>query len=109
MKSVIISVVKGSIFIDILLCKKNNNKKTNKPKKQQRFDKLIYSINTIIKHLTACKISVGLSFLNWNVFFYRVPDLMLPPLIQRYDKNHFIFDPLQNPKTRDWNFTGWYM
>ena len=57
-------------------------------------------------HLTACKIYVCLSFLKWNDFlsylwinvemiFYRISELMLPTLIQRYDKNHFIFDPVQ--------------
>ena len=33
----------------------------------ERFDKLIYGINTI-NHLTACKISVCLLFLKWNDF-----------------------------------------
>ena len=45
-------------------------------------------------HLTACKISVSLSFFEldkkWNDF-YRISELMLPTLIQRHDKNHFIF------------------
>ena len=27
--------------------------------------------------------------------FYRISELMLATLIQRYDKNHFIFDPVQ--------------
>ena len=54
---------------------------------QERFNKLIYVINTrdiyvIHKmwHLTACKISVGLSFLNWiknDMTFYRVPESLL--------------------------------
>ena len=42
--------------------------------------------------LTACKISVSLSFLNWiktEMIFYRISELMLATLIQRYDKNHF--------------------
>ena len=30
---------------------------------------------------------------------------MLATLIQRYDKNHFIFDPVQEQET-NWNFTG---
>ena len=58
-------------------------------------------------HLTACKISVNLSFLNWIknemdfyfffliflflFFFNLISELMLPTLIQRYDKNYFIF------------------
>ena len=40
-------------------------------------------------HLTACKISDSLSFLNWiknEVIFYRISELMLATLIQRYDK-----------------------
>ena len=32
------------------------------------------------------------------MIFYRISKLILPAFIQRYDKNHFIFDPLQ--KTR---------
>ena len=44
--------------------------------------------------LTACKISVSLSFLNWvnyEMIFYRISEVMLATLIQRYDKkNHFI-------------------
>ena len=41
-------------------------------------------------HLTACKISVTLSFLN-EMIFYRICELMLPKLIQRYDKKLFHF------------------
>ena len=60
-------------------------------------------------HLTACKISVSLSFLNWIknemiffffFFFLRISELMLATLIERCDKNHFIFDPVQNRETR---------
>ena len=58
-------------------------------------------------HLTACKISVSLSFLKWNDF-YRIFELMLPILIQRYDKTHFIFDPVQKLET-NWNVTGYQM
>ena len=40
------------------------------------------------------------------MMFYRIFELMLPTLIQGYDKkNHFIFDPGQKQKT-NWNFTG---
>ena len=45
-------------------------------------------------HLTACKFSVSLSFLNWiknEMIFYRISELMLATLIQRYDKNSFHF------------------
>ena len=48
--------------------------------------------------LTACKISVSLSFLKWNDFC-RISELMLPKLIQRYDKNNFSFDPVQKRET----------
>ena len=59
-------------------------------------------------HLTACKISVSLSFLYWiknEMIFYRTSELMLAILIQRYGKNHFIFYPVQERET-NWNFTG---
>ena len=60
---------------------------------QERFNKLIYGINTIIKmwHLSAYKISVSLLFLKWNDFFYIISELMLPTLIQRYHKKSFHF------------------
>ena len=52
----------------------------------------MYSINKIIKmwHLTACKISGSLSFLNWiknemNTI-YRISEIMLATLIQKYYK-----------------------
>ena len=44
--------------------------------------------------LTACKISVCFSFLNWiknEMIFYRISKLMLPTLIERYDKKSFHF------------------
>ena len=53
---------------------------------QERFNKLW--------HLKACKISVSLSFFNWiknKMIFNRISEVMLPALIQRYAKNHFIF------------------
>ena len=37
-----------------------------------------------------------------EIQFYQ---LMLATLIQRYDKNHFIFGPVQERET-NWNFTG---
>ena len=64
---------------------------------QERFNELIYGINTIIKYST-CKILVSLSFLKRNDF-YRIFELMLPTLIQKYDKSHFIFDPVQTRET----------
>ena len=50
-------------------------------------------------HLTACKILVSLSILNWienkmiilSYLWINVAKNEI--LIQRYDKNHFIFDP----------------
>ena len=45
-------------------------------------------------HLTAYKISVSLLFLNWikiEIIFYRISELMLATLIQRYDKKTFHF------------------
>ena len=53
-------------------------------------------------HLTACKISVSLWFLNWiknEMIVYRIPELMLAILIQAYDKNHIVFDPVQERET----------
>ena len=46
-----------------------------------------------MRPLTACKISVSLWFLNWDkneMIFYRISELMLPTLIQRYDKKKII-------------------
>ena len=39
-------------------------------------------------HLTACKISLSLSFLNWiknKMLFYRISELMLPTFYDRID------------------------
>ena len=48
------------------------------------------------------KISVSVSFLNCikiEKIFYRISELMLVTLIQRYDKkNHFIFDPFKKKR-----------
>ena len=54
-------------------------------------------------HLTACKISVSLSCLNWSkikLIFYSISELMLPTLIEGQEKNSFYFWPIS--KTRDW-------
>ena len=60
-------------------------------------------------HLTGCKISNCLLFLKWNDF-YHISELMLPTLIQGYDKNLFIFDPVQNERLLGTlNFTGCQM
>ena len=45
-------------------------------------------------HLTACKISVRFSFLNWIKKcneFYRISELMLVTLIQKYNKKIISF------------------
>ena len=45
-------------------------------------------------HLTTCKISVNLSFLNWvrnEMSFYCISELKLATFIQRYDKKSFPF------------------
>ena len=45
-------------------------------------------------HLTAFKIPVSLSFLNWiknEMIFFILTDLMFAILIQRFDKYHSIF------------------
>ena len=62
---------------------------------QERFNKLIYSINTIIKCgiWQPVKNSVNLYFWNWikmKQIFYHISELMLASLIQSKDKNHFI-------------------
>ena len=44
-------------------------------------------------HMIACKMSASLLCLNWiknGMIFYRISELMLATLIQRYDKNHSI-------------------
>ena len=49
-----------------------------------------------------------LAFFNWiknELIFYRISELMLATFIQKYDKNHFIFYPVQKRET-NWNFTG---
>ena len=54
--------------------------------------------------LTACKISASLLFLNWvktEIIFYRISELMLATLIQRYDIKSFHFKNETN-----WKFTG---
>ena len=45
-------------------------------------------------HLTACKVSVSQSFLNWiknEMIIYCISELMLAVLIQRYDKKIISF------------------
>ena len=59
-------------------------------------------------YLTTCKISVSLLFLNRiknEMIFYRISELMLPTLIQRYDKKIISF----LIQLTNWNFTGCQM
>ena len=75
---------------------------------QERFNKLIYSMNTIIKCGTWQPVKFQLVCRFWNeMIFYRISELMLPTLIQRYDKK-IIFDLVQKRET-NWNFTGCQM
>ena len=69
----------------------------------------MYGINTIIKCGTWQPVKFQLVSRSWNeMIFNRMSELMLPTLIQSYDKNHFMFEPVQ--KTRDnWNFTDCQM
>ena len=56
-------------------------------------------------HLTAWKISVSLSFLNWikkEMIFYRISEIMLATLIQRYLKKIISFQERET----NWKFTG---
>ena len=76
---------------------------------QEKFNKLIYGINTILKYGTWHPVKFRLVSRSWNeIIFYRISVLMLPTLIQRCDKNHLIFDPVQKRETI-WNFTGCQM
>ena len=72
---------KGSIFL------KNRNFII-----QERFNKLIYGINAIIKCDTWHPVKFQLVSRSWNeMIFYHISELMLPTLIQRYDKKSFRF------------------
>ena len=60
-------------------------------------------------HLTACRISVSLSFLKWNDFlsylWLNVANISSDTM---YNKNHFIFD-LAQKRESNWNVTGCQM
>ena len=80
----------------------------------ERFNKLIYGIDTIMKcgSRQPVKFSKSFVFVMKCFFivplkiFYRTSELMLPTLIQRYDKNIIsVFDPVQKRDT-NCNFTG---
>ena len=67
---------------------------------QEKFNKLIYGIYTIIKRDTWQPVKFQLVSHSWNeMIFYRISELMLPTLIQRYYKKSFHF--LSSSKTRD--------
>ena len=53
-----------------------------------------------MRHLTAYKISVSLSFLKWNDFFLSYPLINVANINPEIDKknNHFIFDQVQKLK-----------
>ena len=72
----------------------------------ERFNNLIYGVNTIMKCGTRQPVKFQLVSRSWNeMSFYRISELMLGKLIQRHDKNLFTFDPVQKRET-NWNFTG---
>ena len=80
---------------------------------QEIFNKLIYCINTIIKCDTRQPVELQLVSRSWNdMIFCHISELMLPTLIQRYDKKKkkiillFHFDIVQNRET-NWNFTDY--
>ena len=57
-------------------------------------------------HLTACKISVSLTFLKWiknEMNFYHISELMLATLIQRYDRKSFHF---KNERLKFYRLSG---
>ena len=89
--------IKGSIFL------------TNRQSIiEKRFNKLKYGFNSIIKCWTWQPVKFQLVSRSWNeMIFYRISELMLPTLIQRYDKNHFIFHPVE--RETNWTFTGCQM
>ena len=75
---------------------------------KERFNKLITGTNTIIK----CDIGKSVKFHLVSRFlngskkkkkkkkdFYRISELMLGTFIQSCDKNHFIYDPVQERAT----------
>ena len=73
--------VKGSIFL------KNRHFII-----QEKFNKLIYGINTIIKCGTWQPVNFQLASCSWNeMIFYHISQLMLPILIQRYNKKIISF------------------
>ena len=76
---------------------------------RERFTKLIYGIITIKTCGFWQPVKFQLVSLSWNEIIFRIFELMLPTLVQRYDKkNRFIFDLVQKGET-NWNFTSCQM
>ena len=74
-------VVKGSIFL------KNRHFII-----QESFNQMTYGISIIIKCGTWQPVKIQLVSRSWNeMIFYRISELTLPTLIQRYDKKSFQF------------------
>ena len=69
-----------------------------------------HTFNFLMQYSLSFKVKFQLVSRSWNeMIFYCISELILPTLIQRYDKkNHFIFDPVQKWET-NWNFTGCQM
>ena len=87
--------VKGSIFL------KNRHFMI-----QERFNKLIFGINTIIKCGTLQPEKFQVVCCSWNeMIFYPISELMLATLIQRYDKKSFHFW-FSSKRETNWNLTG---
>ena len=93
-------------FFVVVVVLKTPNSSTTDSFIQVWFNQLIYGISTIIKWGIWQPVTFQLvSFLNWiknEIIFYRVSELMLATLIQRYDKKIISFQERQT----NWNFTG---
>ena len=73
---------------------------------QERFNKLIYGINAIIKCGTWQPVKFHLVSCPWNEMIFI--ELMLPTEYQKYHKNRLIFYPFQKGDI-NWNFKGCQM
>ena len=78
---------------------------------QERFNKLIYGSNTVIKCDTWQHVKFQWVSRSRNeVILFRISELMLPTLIQRYEKKKIISFLIQFKKREtNWNFTGCQM
>ena len=67
---------------------------------QERFNKLITDIIMIRKYGIWQPVKFQLViWIKTEMIFYGISEFMLATLIQKYDKSHFIFDPVQEPET----------